>query len=397
MWLRWSIVAVTCLVGVSAEAGEPVAANPQSVVIGFVTEHQHHTQSASPLDVNADDEGLQGARLALSDNATTGRFTGQAFVLAERVVSDPQSAADAVRQLGDATAFIVADLPSDALQAALGALSDGVTVLNTRVTDDQLRNEGCRGSLLHVAPSRAMTADALAQYLAVKRWNRWLLVIGRHPEDELYSAAIRRAAARFGARIVAERRWTFEAGNPHADTGHVNLQAEVPAATRGPDHDVLIVADEADEFGDSLPYRTAAPRPVAGTEGLIATAWSPVQEQWGALQLQSRFHKQARRAMTSRDYTAWLAVRALGEAALRTQSNDAHTILSFMTGKNFRLAGFKGESMSFRPWDGQLRQPVLIAGPRMLVSVSPQPEFLHEGSNLDSLGFDAADSKCRRP
>jgi ABC transporter substrate binding protein (PQQ-dependent alcohol dehydrogenase system) len=146
-----------------------------------------------------------------------------------------------------------------------------------------------------------------------------------------------------------------------------------------------------------LLYRTWAPRPVAGTQGLVATAWSPVQEQWGGLQLQSRFEHQAHRKMTRRDYTAWLAVRAVGEATIRSHSAEVETITQFMRSPDFRLGGFKGQPMSFRPWDGQLRQPMLIAGPRVLVSVSPQPEFLHQGSPLDSLGADASETRCKQP
>ena len=177
------------------------------------------------------------------------------------------------------------------------------------------------------------------------RWPRWFLIVGRHPEDALYAAAIRSAAKRFGGKIVGEKQWAFEPGNPHADSGHVSLQAEIPPFTRGPDHDVLIVADERGEFGEYLPYRTALPRPVAGTQGLVATAWSPVLEQWGALQLQSRFARQAQRRMGLRDYTAWLAVRAVGEAATRTRSDDPQTIRRFMAGPEFRLGGFKGAAL----------------------------------------------------
>jgi ABC transporter substrate binding protein (PQQ-dependent alcohol dehydrogenase system) len=251
--------------------------------------------------------------------------------------------------------------------------------------------------VLHVIPSRAMLADALAQYLVALDWRQWFLVVGREPGDQLYAADLRSAAHRFGARIVAEKEWRFETGNPHADSGHVNLQAEIPSFTRGPDYDVLVVADEADQFGEYLAYRTARPRPVAGTHGLVATAWSPVQEQWGALQLQSRFQRVAHRAMTVRDYTAWLALRAVGEAAIRNPQADAAGLQRYMLGDQFRLAGFKGQAFSFRPWDGQLRQPVLIAGPRVLISVSPQQEFLHQGSPLDSLGPDQSETRCKRP
>ena len=398
MLFRLAAAAAICTACVMALAKAAPGAPAQSVAIGFLAVGERPLEPASPLAIDAVDQGVQGARLAIQDNATTGRFTGQGFVLVEEKAADGAGVAQAVHHLEAAGArFIVADLELASLTAAVAAVSPGTTLLNTRAPDDSLRNEACRPSLLHVVPGRAMAADALAQYLVVMRWPRWFLVVGRHPEDALYAAAIRLAAKRFGGKIVGEKQWAFEPGNPHADSGHVNLQAEIPPFTRGPDHDVLIVADEHGEFGEYLSYRTALPRPVAGTQGLVATAWSPVLEQWGALQLQSRFARQAQRRMGLRDYTAWLAVRAVGEAATRTRSDDAQTIRRFMTGPQFRLGGFKGLPLSFRPWDGQLRQPMLIAGPRVLVSVSPQPEFLHEGSPLDSLGPDAAESRCKQP
>ena len=241
-----------------------------------------------------------------------------------------------------------------------------------------------------------MLADALAQYLVWKRWRRWFLVVGAAPGDKLYADAVRRAAARFGAEIVVEKAWAFRAGSGRADTGHVTLQTEIPAFTNVADHDVLVVADEGGEFGEYLAGRTARPRPVAGTDGLVAAAWSPVSEQWGATQLQSRFARQASRRMTAVDYAAWAAVRSVGEAAIRTGSTDPAAIAAYLRGPEFALSGFKGQGQSFRAWDGQMRQPILIAGPRLLVSVSPQPAFLHRTSALDTLGVDREETACRR-
>jgi ABC transporter substrate binding protein (PQQ-dependent alcohol dehydrogenase system) len=397
MTARLAFAAAVLAIALAAPALHASPGSGAVIAIGIIAGIDRPAQPVSPLDIAAEDEALQGARLGAADNATTGHFTGQTFRLLEERPADLAAVAPAVHRLEEAgVGFIVSDLRRDGLTAVLAARSPVTVVLNARSQDDRLRNEDCQALLLHVAPSRAMQADALAQYLVVRRWPRWFLVVGRHEEDALAADAVRQAAKRFGGRIVEEKKWAFEPGNPHADSGHVTLQAEIPPFTRAADHDVLIVADERGEFGDSLPYRTWAPRPVAGTQGLVATAWSPVQEQWGALQLQSRFERQAHRRMSFRDYTAWLAVRAVGEAAIRSHSADPATIAGFMTGPEFRLGGFKGQPFSFRSWDGQLRQPMLIAGPRMLVSVSPQPEFLHEGSPLDSLGPDATETRCKR-
>jgi ABC transporter substrate binding protein (PQQ-dependent alcohol dehydrogenase system) len=372
-------------------------AGPAEVAIGYLAIARETPAPVSPLDVRVSDEGLQGARLGIADNATTGRFTGQAFRLEEHIVEkngDPRAALEALAAAG--LRFVLTDLDAtDLVKAASSPAARGLLLLNVRATDDALRGANCSANVLHVAPSRAMLADALAQYLVWKRWKRWFLVVGPAPEDRLYADAVRRAAGRFGAEIVVEKPWAFRQGSGRADTGHVTLQTEIPAFTNVIDHDVLVVADETSAFGDYLEGRTARPRPVAGTQGLVATAWSPVSEQWGATQLQSRFAKQAGRRMGALDYAAWVAVWSIGEAAIRSRSTDAATIAAYLRGPEFALSAFKGQGQSFRAWDGQMRQPILIAGPRLLVSVSPQAGFLHRTSELDTLGVDREESACR--
>jgi len=390
--LRLLIVACTLLLG-----GIALAAEPLVIRIGYLTRADEPRIPLTFLDPVIEDEGVQGARLAIRDNDTTGRFVNQRFELVEVTVPEDGSVEDGVRALaGQGIRLLVADLRGDALHAAVAATeARDMLIFNTRAPDDDLRNGRCRANLLHMAPSRRMLADALAQYLALRRWSNWMLVVGRAPEDAAFADALRRSAKRFGARIVEEKTWSFEDANRRVDTGHVTMQSEVPTFTQGREHDVLVVADEAEAFGEYLAYRTWLPRPVAGTHGLVPTAWSRVHEQWGATQLHSRFERQAGRWMRPRDYAAWMAVRAVGEAATRTGSADPAVLAAFIRGPDFSLPAFKGQGLSFREWDGQLRQPVLIAGPRTLVSVSPQPGFLHQFSELDTLGDDRPESKCR--
>ena len=394
--------ALALAAGAAAVPASPAQAQPavQTVPVGYLGQEEAVRTPLTFLRPELRDEGLQGARLGILDNDTTGRFLNQDFELVEAILprgDDASSLAAAVDALAaKGVRLLVADLPADRLARLLEHPdAAGMLVLNARATDDALRNERCRANLLHTAPSRRMLADALAQYLVWKRWDRWMLVVGRYPEDQAFAEAVRRAAKRFGARIVEEKSWTFEEGNRRSDSGHTTVQSLVPTATQGAEHHVLVVADERDIFGEYLAYRTWQPRPVAGTQGLVPTGWDRVHEQWGATQLHSRFEKQAGRWMTQRDHAAWLAVRAVGEAATRTRSADPAVLAAHIKGPDFALAAFKGQALSFRPWDGQLRQPILLAGPRMLVSVSPQDGFLHPVSTLDTLGDDAADTRCR--
>jgi len=240
-----------------------------------------------------------------------------------------------------------------------------------------------------------MEADGLMQYLAWKRWNKLVLVTGRHEADKLFAAALERAIPRFGLKLVESKDWTAVPGARRTDSGHHSLQKEVPIFARFKDHDVVLVADEADEFGEYFAYRTDEPRPIAGTQGLLPTAWHRTQEQWGATQIQRRFTKLAGRFMSERDYAAWLAMRTYSEAVTNTSSVETSTIREFILSDKFTLAGFKGVPLTFRKWNGQLRQPILVVGARMLVTVSPQDGFLHQYSELDTLGYDEPESGCK--
>ncbi len=291
----------------------------------------------------------------------------------------------------------LSDLPADRLvKLAEAARAKQVTLFNIQAPDDALRQENCRDNVIHVAPSRAMLADALAQYLVWKKWSRWVLVYGSHPEDALLADAYRRAALRFGARIVKEREYKDAGGSRQTDSGVVQTQQQMPVFTQGlPDYDVLVTADENEVFANYLPYRTWDARPVVGSAGLRPVSWDPASESWGGTQLQDRFVRMAHRRMTELDMQAWTACRMIGEAASRTNSVDPAKIMQDMKSADFGVAAYKGQKLSLRDWDWQLRQPILLSDGRTVVSVSPQPGFLHQVTELDTLGFDRPETKCK--
>ena len=372
-------------------------ASEGALQIGWLEQMAKRSLPLTYLEQPPQDEGLQGARLGITDDNTTGKFTGQSFELVESISSKGGDAAAALRALATkGIRLVVTELDAPTL-IAISTLPDAadLTIFNAGAPDDRLRAEDCRANTLHLLPSRAMLADALVQYLVLKRWSNLLLVVGHSDGDREFAADIKHAALKFQAHIVEEKPWTFVPGARRTDTGHFAIQAEVARFTQGIRYDVLVVADEEDEFGDDLSYRTFDPRPVTGTQGLVPTAWARPHEQWGATQLQDRFLRQAKRWMTDRDYAAWMSVRAIGEAASRTQSTDPAIISTFLRSDRFELAAYKGARLSFRSWDGQLRQPILLADARSLVSVSPQPGFLHQFSELDTLGVDMPETKCR--
>ncbi|MCK5831252.1 MAG: ABC transporter substrate-binding protein [Methylococcales bacterium] len=362
----------------------------QLIKIAFISQEDKVPAALSNLDPFIQHKGLMGADIAIKDNNTTGQFTGQKYEIKKILI--PISAdiiQEYKKQVSDDIVFVVTNLPTEQLKKITELdSSQWKLFFDAKTIDDALRNEQCLDNVLHMLPSRAMRADALAQYMMKKRWNKWFLVTGPSPDDKNYSLAIKRAANRFGIKIVAEKQWT------HTYDARRTAQSDVPVFTQENEHDVLVISDVQGLFGEYFTYRTWIPRPVIGTQGLVSTSWHRTHEQWGAVQIQNRFKEHAGRWMEEEDYGAYLAVRSIGEASVRTQSNKMQIIKDYLLSDEFALQGYKGKPLSFRTWNGQLRQPVLLAAARSLVSVAPIEGFLHPTSELDTLGFDQSESSC---
>ena len=372
-------------------------ADPGTIEIGYLRSTEQ-AQTISLLDKAPRDDGLAGAKLGISDNNTTGRFVGQQFDLTDiPLPGDVDPARPLTALIARGITLVLTDVPADQLLRLADAGRDArVTFFNIRAPDDRLRQQDCRDTVIHVAPSRTMLADALAQYLVWKKWSRWVLAYGSHPADVLLADAYRSAARRFGARIVKELEYTDTGGARQTDTGVVQTQQLMPVFTQSlPDYDVLVAADESEVFAGYLPFRTWDARPVAGSAGLRPVGWDPNSESWGGTQLQDRFTRMAHRPMTPLDMQAWTAVRMIGEAASRRGSADPAKVMQTMKAPDFGVAAYKGQKLSLRDWDWQLRQPILLSDGRTIVSISPQPGFLHQVTELDTLGFDRPETTCK--
>ncbi|MFK7868893.1 MAG: ABC transporter substrate-binding protein [Roseobacter sp.] len=344
----------------------------------------------SNLNPIPEDRGLAGARTALNDNRTTGKFLGQTYELSESFVALGEDPLEVAKDLLAQSPYLILNASKETV-LAIADLPEAANALlfNTAASDTDLRDDACRANLLHTLPSVAMRTDALAQFFLFKRWRDLVMVSGVHDADEDYAQAMRASVTKFGLELSAEKTWAFDADMRR------NAAQEVPLFTQEfGDYDALIVADEVHDFGRYVLYNTWKARPVVGSEGLSAVTWSPVIEQWGAAQLQSRFEKQNGRSMGSQDYAAWAAMRTLGEAVTRTSAGDAATLRAYILSDDFELAGFKGRPMTYRGWNGQLRQPIAITHPRALVAQAPLEGFLHQTNELDTLGVDAPESNC---
>jgi ABC transporter substrate binding protein (PQQ-dependent alcohol dehydrogenase system) len=337
-----------------------------------------------------EDLGLRGAELAMIDNQETGLFTKDTYKLEQLSAPMGTHLADVllahVKSLPD---FLVINAPQDELLriADLPQMKHKV-IFNVAARDETAREENCRTNLLHTIPSRAMLTDALAQFLLVKKWMNVFLLAGSQLSDVAYAEAFRNSATKFGLSIGVDKPWSLEGDMRET------AATEIPLITQGTDYDVIVVADEVDDFGSQIAYNSDLPRPIVGTHGLVATGWSDVVEPWGAVQLQNRFVKLASRGMREIDFAAWLATRVVGEAVTRTKTSDVEKLRSYLLSEALNMAAFKGRGISFRNWNGQMRQPIHLVTKETQVAMAPFDAFLHEVDNLDTLGRDRPETKC---
>ncbi|HRK43036.1 MAG TPA: ABC transporter substrate-binding protein [Gemmobacter sp.] len=344
----------------------------------------------SNLDPIPEDLGIAGAEIALKDNQSTGAFMGQNFSLT--VVEVPPEGdlpAAARTALAEAQLVLLEGEAEHLLTVADLPEAKGALLFNVSAGDEALRSDACRPNLLHTIPETAARTDALMQVLVARQWADLAMIVGPTPKDSVYADHLRRSAAKFGLAIAGEVPWTFD-----TDLRDSTMD-EVPRFTQAlPEHDVLLVADPTDDFGRYVLHNTWLPRPVAGTHGLHGEAWASVIEAWGAVQLQNRFEDHAARPMRSEDYAAWVAIRAIGEAVTRSGSADPAALRAYMLSEAFQLDGFKGRALTFRHWNGQMRQPIAVVNDRALVTLAPLPGFLHQRNETDSLGLDEPESRC---
>lgn len=387
----YKLIIITCLWLIFSYQIYAQSSNKENITIGFIKQTREALPKLSNIELPSEDEGIEGIEQGIIDNNGTAKFLGQNFTFSAVILNVNANPLSTFNKLYSRNIHhYVVDLDANALLALADQTQDhDVFFYNIGASDDFLRTSQCRDNIYHLIPSYAMQADALAQYLVFKRWRNWFLVIGRRSADHNYAQAIRRAAKKFGAAIVKEKVWDY---GPDARR---TAQADVPVFTQDIDYDVLIVADTVAEFGEYLMFRTWDPKIVAGTQGLYATTWHRTHEIWGAAQMQSRFQKKFQQRMTQKDYLAWAAVRSLGEAATRTRSLNQQTLFDYLASQDFELAGYKGQKMTYRSWSHQLRQPILLVWENSLVSISPQHQFLHQFSPLDTLGYDQPETECQ--
>jgi len=321
---------------------------------------------------------LKEARLELDAAGTDMTLEVVAVASAEAA----RAAAAKAEKAGQAA--LVTDLPADWTLAVADAVK--LPVLNVGNAENRLREKDCRPRLYHLLPSERMRADALAQHLATQRWSQVLLLTGPSPEDAQRAEVAQAAIKRYGLKLAGVKPFKLSADPRERDLANPRL------LTTGA-YDAIWIVDSDGEFARSLPYRSVLPRPVVGDAGLAALAWHAQFDRFGAPQVSRRFARSANRLMSDHDWSAWMAGKALAAAAIASPKGNAAAFALAMAGVD--VDGSKGVTMSLRPWDGQLRQRLLLTDGQGVVAIAPAEGILHPKNVLDTLGADQPEKLCK--
>ena len=394
------LLAALAALALAAPAPAPAQEDdpPPAAAIGYLDlaeDPRYDDWGIHPVDIRSataiqDRRAFAGAQVGIEELKRLERAARARFALERRTVADAAEAVAAVRDMRAAgTGLFVLDAPAAAVAEVAAATADlGVVLFNATATGDSLRNADCRPHLFHTAASRAMLADAVAQYLKSRKWSEVLVLRGPLPEDAETARAFVRAAELFGLEIVDVR--DFVLGGDPAERERNDLDFLTGAA----DYDAVFVADADGEFALGAPYATRLPAPVVGAGGLVPRVWHWSYLRHGAPQVHGRFERMHGRRMGEADWGAWVAMRVIGHAVARARTTDPAAIAALLREGRLRVDGSKGPGMGFRPWNNQLRQPILLTTPEWAVARAPIEGFRHRVTDLDTLGYEERDTAC---
>jgi len=368
----------------------------QTVTIGYaeiVDDPRYDEKRAyARIRVKPHDRPVAGAEVAIRDSRIFARALNINFKLKRIAAENTEDLVEQIRYVNKISGiqFFIVDADTEVLDFTARATT-GMDMLLFNISEysDQLRASKCQAHLMHVIPSFAMLTDALSQYLVFKKWREVLLLKGPETGDTEFAAAFTRSAKRFAINIDEVRDFVPGSDPRERDQNNISLM------TSGSDAELVFVSDIEGEFGRYVPYQTQNPLPVVGTEGLQAAGWHWAWERHGAPQLNQRFERHAKRRMQSPDWAAWAAVKSIVESVLRTKSTNFETVAAYLRSDRLNLDAYKGNPVSYRSWDNQLRQPVLLHTYNAVTGRAPIRGFLHPTENMDSLGYDQGETRCR--
>ena len=331
-----------------------------------------------------------GAQLAIKELEQFTRIAKAYFSIERHSLANAKEMAEIILSMrDDGSHFFLIDAPTWVTsEVALLTRDKGVYLFNTTAIGDSLRNESCQKHLFHMTASRAMRADAVSQYLVERKWKKVLVLRGPLAQDELMASAFEKSAAQFGIKIVEIR--DFLLGNdPRA-----REQNDLDFLTGNKRYDAVFIADSDGEFSLSVPYATREAAAVVGAAGVVPRVWHWTYLRHGAPQVHGRFERMHMRRMGEPDWGAWVALKTIAMAIARTKTIEGPRVADYLRNDKFRVDGSKGPGMSIRPWNNQLRQPLLLTTTDWTITRAPIKGFKHRTNDLDTLGYGSQDSAC---
>jgi ABC transporter substrate binding protein (PQQ-dependent alcohol dehydrogenase system) len=393
--------------GAQAQTPAPAPATPRQapapagdverVPIGYLEirndERYLETGNYTGIRIKVVSRPFVGAEVAVDESATTARVIRKTFVIEKAEVDNVDQAVATIERWKreQNLSMVVMDLDATAVdQIGRRTRNSGVMLFNATAADDRLRNRDCQPHVMHTMPSTSMFMDALTQFMVSKRWRNIFVLQGPLPEDALTVASLERSVRRFGARIVEKK--LFVPGNDPRQR-ELNNVALMTSTTS--DYDVVFVADEEGEFARTVPYETNRARPVIGATGLMPMTWFWTFERYGSTQVNSRFENKAKRHMTSLDWAVWAATKSIITGVVRSRTADGDKLQAFIKNESFRFDASMGAPNSYRPWNNQMRTPILLSTADTVLEIAPIEGFLHQSNELDTLGEDRPDTGCK--
>jgi ABC transporter substrate binding protein (PQQ-dependent alcohol dehydrogenase system) len=376
--------------------GSAVPALAADVLVGYVglkDDLRYHPEVAyTRIEISPALKPIEGAILGFDDMKIVTDAANITVKLDAYEAADANEAIQkvaAMQQVGER--FVILDLPGDIVAQVATATKDlPITLINATAPQDALRAL-CLPNLMHSGASDRMISDTYTQFLRHRNWTKVLMLVGKEPRDKEIADAFQASAERLRLQIVDRKEFTTSTDPANREENNTLL------ITGGKDYDVVFIADSLGDYARYLNYATQLPRPVIGSTGLTASEWHWSWDRDGATQVTLRFQRLAEggRVMSPQDWSTWIAAKSIATAYAKAHSDDPLKIDAYIKGSRFVIDGSKGYRMNFRAWDRQLRMPMVLATANAVTEAAPFPEFLHQTNELDTLGVDEPESKCK--
>lgn len=313
---------------------------------------------------------VQAAQLAVEEANYIAAAFGKVVRLVPEVAISPDDAEKKATKLirqGQAGAILGGG--DDAMTLAIQKVSarERIIYLNTMSRSEALRGTQCHRLTFHVEASLAMYADAIGQWLIRKaKKTRWGFLTpdskGGAEMERLTKRALRRYKGTTIARkVVPARTQDYRAalsalakGGP--DVIMLNLAGPSLLTALAQIADLDLKVEVAGPGMEAVEFWQADP---AKLTGVWPALWFHAFRKYSGRELNKRMNKAFGRPAESHAWASYMATKAVWEGVLKGGRADTASLVSFFE-KGRGVDAHKGVALSFRPWDHQLRQPLLV-------------------------------------